>query len=98
MDTVCGWDFETVLPAHFDSPIKTSGPKLREAFAFLDTGRNDVRYCSDDAAFLNEAGIPAVCYGPGSIEQAHTDDEWVDIRQVHTCADVLEHFTRGLVR
>lgn len=51
-----------------------------------------------DAAFLNEAGIPAVCYGPGSIEQAHTDDEWVDIRQVHTCADVLEHFTRGLVR
>ena len=51
-----------------------------------------------DAAFLNEAGIPAVCYGPGSIEQAHTDDEWVDIRQVHTCADVLERFTRGLVR
>ena len=37
-----------------------------------------------DAAFLNETGIPAVCYGPGSIEQAHTDDEWVDIRQIHS--------------
>ena len=50
-----------------------------------------------DAAFLNETGIPAVCYGPGSIEQAHTDDEWVDIRQIHSCANVLEHFVRDLV-
>ena len=49
-----------------------------------------------DAAFLNEAGIPAVCYGPGSIEQAHTVDEWVDIAEVRTCAEVLERFARGL--
>jgi len=50
-----------------------------------------------DAAFLNEAGIPAVCYGPGSIEQAHTDAEWVDMREIGTCADVLEQFARDLV-
>lgn len=50
-----------------------------------------------DAAFLNEAGVPAVCYGPGSIEQAHTDDEWVDVGQIATCADVLESFARSLV-
>ena len=50
-----------------------------------------------DAAFLNEAGIPAVCYGPGSIEQAHTDDEWVDMREIRTCTDVLERFARSLV-
>lgn len=50
-----------------------------------------------DAAFLNEAGIPAVSYGPGSIEQAHTDDEWVDVREIATCADVLERFARDLV-
>lgn len=49
-----------------------------------------------DAAFLNEAGIPAVCYGPGSIEQAHTDDEWVDVTQISTCAAVLERYARGL--
>jgi len=49
-----------------------------------------------DAAFLNEAGIPAVCYGPGSIEQAHTVDEWVDVAEVRTCAEVLERFARGL--
>ena len=50
-----------------------------------------------DAAFLNEAGVPAVCYGPGSIEQAHTVDEWIDVAEVRTCADVLERFARSLV-
>ena len=50
-----------------------------------------------DAAFLNEAGVPAVCYGPGSIEQAHTDDEWIDVGEIGTCADVLERFARRLV-
>lgn len=49
-----------------------------------------------DAAFLNEAGVPAVCYGPGSIEQAHTDDEWVDVDEIRACADTLETFARDL--
>lgn len=50
-----------------------------------------------DAAFLNEAGIPAVCYGPGGIEQAHTVDEWIEVDEIRICADVLETFARGLV-
>lgn len=50
-----------------------------------------------DAAFLNEAGVPAVCFGPGSIEQAHTADEWLDVNELRSCADVLEGFARGLV-
>jgi acetylornithine deacetylase len=49
-----------------------------------------------DAAFLNEAGIPAVCYGPGSIAQAHSADEWVPLDEVRMCADALVHFGRGL--
>jgi acetylornithine deacetylase len=51
-----------------------------------------------DAAFLNEAGIPAVCYGPGDIAQAHCADEWIEARQIETCADVLERFARSLAR
>ena len=49
-----------------------------------------------DAAYLNEAGTPAVCFGPGSIEQAHTDDEWIDVDEIRVCADVLERFARSL--
>lgn len=49
-----------------------------------------------DAAFLNEARVPTVCFGPGDIAQAHTEDEWIDVREIRTCAEVLEAFARGL--
>ena len=49
-----------------------------------------------DAAFLNQVGIPTVCYGPGSMDQAHTDDEWIETAEIITCASVLETFARCL--
>ena len=45
-----------------------------------------------DAAFLNEGGTPAVCFGPGSIGQAHSADEWIDPSEISACADVLHQF------
>ena len=47
-----------------------------------------------DACFLNESGTPAVCFGPGSIAQAHTADEWVSVSEVRMCARVLGDFAR----
>jgi acetylornithine deacetylase len=47
-----------------------------------------------DAAYLNEAGVPAVCFGPGSIEQAHSADEWIDTSEIPDCAEILETFAR----
>jgi acetylornithine deacetylase/succinyl-diaminopimelate desuccinylase-like protein len=35
-----------------------------------------------DAGLFAEAGLPAVVFGPGSIEQAHTAREWVALEQV----------------
>jgi acetylornithine deacetylase len=49
-----------------------------------------------DAAYLNQAGIPAVCFGPGSMAQAHTADEWIEASEIVTCAQVLESFARSL--
>jgi len=51
-----------------------------------------------DAAFLNEAGTPAVCFGPGSIAQAHSADEWIDPSEIVTCAAVLERFSRDYLQ
>ena len=42
-----------------------------------------------DAALLNEAGIPAVCYGPGDIALAHAAAEWVPVAEVETATAVL---------
>ena len=51
-----------------------------------------------DAAFLNQAGTPAVCLGPGSIAQAHSADEWIDPSEIVTCAAVLERFTHDFLQ
>jgi acetylornithine deacetylase len=48
-----------------------------------------------DAAYLNQAGIPAVCFGPGSIARAHAADEEVDADEIRTAARVLERFVRS---
>lgn len=47
-----------------------------------------------DACFLNQSGIPAVCFGPGSIAQAHTMGEWIAISEMETCAEILTDFSR----
>ncbi len=47
-----------------------------------------------DACFLNEAGTPAVCFGPGSIAQAHAAQEWVSVTEIQRCAQVLADFSR----
>jgi acetylornithine deacetylase len=39
------------------------------------------------------AGLPSIVIGPGSVLQAHTPREWVELRQVESMADI---FTRIL--
>ena len=41
-----------------------------------------------DAASFASAGVPCVVFGPGSIEQAHTAEEWVPLAEVQQAADV----------
>jgi acetylornithine deacetylase len=48
-----------------------------------------------DAAAYSRAGVPTVVFGPGSIEQAHTADEWISLDQVHQASEVLYRLLRG---
>jgi len=50
-----------------------------------------VTYGSDLRLFTNHAHVPAVLYGPGNILQAHTVNEWVELREVFTAAKVLAY-------
>lgn len=43
-----------------------------------------------DAALLNEAGIPAICFGPGDIALAHAAEEWIDTGEIERATDVME--------
>jgi acetylornithine deacetylase/succinyl-diaminopimelate desuccinylase-like protein len=51
-----------------------------------------------DASTIAAAGVPAVVFGPGDIAQAHTKDEWVDLRQVEQAAEVLYRFACAVGR
>ena len=46
-----------------------------------------------DAPCFSSLGLPTVVFGPGSIRQAHTDEEWVSLDQVRQTADILYQFT-----
>ncbi len=48
-----------------------------------------------DAWALAAAGIPTVVFGPGSIDQAHTDDEWIEIEQLDRAVDVFYRLACG---
>ncbi len=49
-----------------------------------------------EASMYNAAGIPALCFGPGSIEDAHTADESVSVEEIeaahHTLLLMARHF------
>ncbi len=45
-----------------------------------------------DAALLNDAGIPAVCFGPGDIALAHAATEYVPLSEIDAATAVLTAF------
>lgn len=47
-------------------------------------------WCWTDAALFNEAGIPALCFGPGDIACAHSAEEWVSKREIDDATAILE--------
>jgi acetylornithine deacetylase len=56
-------------------------------------GRNDhakVAYGTEASLFQNIAGIPSLVVGPGSIEQAHKPDEWIEISELDRCNTFID--------
>ncbi len=49
-----------------------------------------------DAPCFSSLGIPTVVFGPGSIRQAHTDEEWVPLDEVRQASEILYRYaSRG---
>jgi acetylornithine deacetylase len=55
-----------------------------EQIARALTGDNETRAVAyaAEAGLFQRAGIPAIICGPGSIEQAHQPDEWIELAQI----------------
>lgn len=50
-----------------------------------------VAYCTH-ASTLSSAGVPSVVFGPGSIAQAHTEDEYIEAKQLDQAAEIYFQF------
>jgi acetylornithine deacetylase/succinyl-diaminopimelate desuccinylase-like protein len=45
-----------------------------------------------DACFFAERGMPAIALGPGSIAQAHTKDEWIEVAELERGVEFFRRF------
>jgi acetylornithine deacetylase len=59
--------------------------------------KTGVAYGTDASAF-DAAGVPSVVFGPGSIDQAHTADEWLELSQLEQAAELYYRIAREAFR
>lgn len=60
-----------------------------------DQGKRKVAY-GTEAGLFHKAGIPTVVCGPGSIEQAHKPDEYIEVSQLDACERFLRRVGQSL--
>jgi acetylornithine deacetylase len=79
-----------------DAAIVTS---LLDATASIGTRApiEGVSYWAD-AALFNDAGMPAVCFGPGDIALAHGAVEWIPVDEITRATSVLQRFLADWTR
>jgi acetylornithine deacetylase len=73
---------------------------VAETLARALTGDNEIRAASyaAEAGLFQRAGLPAVICGPGSIEQAHQPDEWIELSQIEEGAAFMRRLIAKLAQ
>ena len=61
----------------------------------LEDRLHGVAYGSDASKLQQLKGVPSIVFGPGSIAQAHSREEWVPVEQVGRAADFYVALARG---
>lgn len=69
-----------------------------ETLARALTGDNETRAAAyaAEAGLFQRAGLPTVICGPGSIEQAHQPDEWIELSQIEQGAAFMRRLVAHL--
>jgi len=65
-----------------------TGLEAAAAAIGIECRRTAARY-GTNASIFAAAGVPSVVFGPGSIAQAHTADEWIDLDEVDEAVRIL---------
>jgi acetylornithine deacetylase len=74
------------LPASAHASCKT-------VMRCAQTNREHAVSFGTEAGVFNDHGVPAIICGPGSIEQAHKPNEFIDVSQIRTCIEFMLRLT-----
>jgi acetylornithine deacetylase/succinyl-diaminopimelate desuccinylase-like protein len=87
-----------IIYAHENPPMETDAdnPYIQKLLATNSKIQLDGAPWFSDAAHLSAAGLPSICIGPGSIAQAHTKDEFIEIDKLLEGEKFFTDFIRGL--
>ncbi|MGH2909457.1 MAG: M20 family metallopeptidase [Solirubrobacteraceae bacterium] len=85
------WEMGGVPPAQVSvsDPIVTCALAAVRAVGHADARIGGMDNWHDGATLTVEAGIPAICLGPGDLRLAHTTAEYVPVAELVTCAQAL---------
>ncbi len=84
-----GIDNRTVNVVPGLSPERDSPAEHLALHLAAANGTHAVSYCTE-AGLFQEIGIPAVICGPGSIEQAHKPDEYIEVSELRKCEQFMK--------
>ncbi len=79
-------------------PLAAEPGSAALALRLTRAGRTIAVSFASEAGHFQAAGLPTIVCGPGSIDQAHKPDEFVDEAQLALCLDFLESLARDLSR
>ncbi|KTC43920.1 acetylornithine deacetylase [Pseudomonas fluorescens ABAC62] len=94
LSSVAAIEIETrnVYPG-LDTHPSVEAVRFLKQFAAPGTGTSKVSFGTEGGLFKQRLDVPVVVCGPGSIEQAHKPDEFIEISQM----DAGERFLQGLL-
>lgn len=88
----------SIIDVHENPPMETppSHPMVQRLLAVDPRTRLAGAPWFSDAAHLAKGGVPAICLGPGSIDQAHTADEFIEAAELTRGAEFFATFIGNL--
>jgi acetylornithine deacetylase len=92
------WLLLEAVEAPADHPVVRLAVESVEAVLGWPVTAGGVPYGTDASNLSGVGGVPCVVLGPGSIDQAHTDDEWVSLGEVRRRAVVYAEMARRFAR
>ncbi len=94
LSSVAAIEIETVnVYPGLDTHPSVEAVRFLKNFAAPDTGMSKVSFGTEGGLFRQRLDVPVVVCGPGSIEQAHKPDEFIEVAQM----EAGERFLHGLL-